>query len=360
MAGYKIGAPVYCQDGRCGTLVKVVLDPHTRRVTDLIVEKGFLQKKDRVIPVSAVAEVADDRIVLKVRSTELAQFPEFREEEFRVPAPEFEKETAYTAAEILHWATRYGMAVEHLRPMVRYRVKVGVDPEEQVIGRGTKVFALDGPVGEIDHVLVDKKTNEVTHFVIRKGILPRRVVVPMSWVNNVLDDGVYLKVSREELEKLTQHVRRADEDIAAEVRDRLAQVSEYDLSRVQAEVHDGVVRLTGQVKDVAARRHAEIVARRVEGVIDVENAITTDTGVVARVLSALLEDPRTRLYTIEVTSDHGVVTLSGTVPSEEVKRAAEEIARRQKGVVSVINALKVQADEWEPLFPPPVPPVATA
>ena len=137
-------------------------------------------------------------------------------------------------------------------------------------------------------------------------------------------------------------------------------MSEYDLSRVQAEVHDGVVRLSGQVKDVAARRHAEIVARRVEGVIDVENAITTDTGVVARVLSALLEDPRTRLYTIEVTSDHGVVTLSGTVPSEEVKRAAEEIARRQKGVVSVINALKVQADEWEPLFPPPVPPVATA
>ncbi len=355
MTGYRIGTPVYCQDGRCGTLVKVVMDPHTRRVTDLIVEKGFLQKKDRVIPVSAVQDANDDRIVLNVESKELAHFPEYREEEFRVPSPDFEKETAYTAAQILHWATRYGMAVDHLRPMVRQRVKTGIDPEERTIGKGTRVFALDGPVGEIDHVLVDKHTNEVTHFVIKKGILPRRVVVPMSLVSNVLDDGVYLKVDKEHLKELTQHVRRADADIVVEVRDRLAQTTEHDLSRVQAYVRDGVVRLTGQVKDVAARRFAEIVARRVEGVIDVENEITTDTGVVARVTAALLEDPRTRLHTIEVSSEHGVVTLSGTVPSEEVKRAAEEIARQQKGVVSVINALHVKADEWEVLFPPVAP-----
>lgn len=352
---FKIGTPVYTQDGRCGTLVKVVLDPHTRRVTDLIVEKGFLQKKDRVIPVSAVQEVSDERIVLNITSEQLAHFPEFREEEFRVPAPEFEKETPYTAAQILHWATRYGIAIDHLRPIVRYKVKVGVDPEERVIGRGTRVVALDGPVGEVDHVLVDPQSRQVTHFVIKKGILPRHVVVPMTLVSNVLDDAIYLKVDKQYLDQLTQHVRRPDEDIAAEVRDRLAEVKEHDLSRVQVTVHEGIVRLTGQVKDVDARRTAEMVARRVEGVIDVENQLTTDTGVVARVTAALLEDPRTRLYPIDVASDHGIVTLSGTVPSEEVKKAAEEIARRQKGVVQVINALQVREEEEEPLLPPVAP-----
>ncbi len=352
MAGYRIGMPVYCQDGRCGTLVKVVLDPHTKRVTDLIVEKGFLQKKDRVIPVTAVQEVTDERIVLRVKSADLSRYPEYREEEFRVPPPDFEHALHYTAHEVLLWANRYGVPIDHLRPMVRQRVKVGVDPEERVIGKGTRVFALDGPVGEVDHVLVDRESNEITHFVIKRGVLPRRVVVPMNLVSNVLDDGVYLKVDKEHLKELTQHVRRADEDIQAEVRDRLAQVSEYDLSRVQAAVNEGVVRLTGQVKDLAARRFAEVVARRVDGVIDVENEITTDTGVVARVTAALLEDPRTRLHTIEVSSEHGIVTLSGTVPSEEVKRAAEDIARRQKGVVSVINALHVKPDQWEVLFPP--------
>lgn len=347
--------PVYCRDGRCGTLVKVVLDPHTKRVTDLIVEKGFLQKKDRVIPVTAVEEVTDERVVLKVKSDELTRFPEYREAEFEAPPPDFEQVTRYLAHEALVWATRYGMSIDHLIPKVRERVKVGVDPEERLIGRGTRVFALDGPVGEIDHVLVDKNTHEVTHFVIRQGILPRRVVVPMAWVSNVLDDGVYLKVDKAQLSELNQHVRRPDEDIQAEVRDRLAKVTEHDLSRVLAEVKEGIVRLTGQVKDVAARREAEVVARRVEGVIDVENEITTDTGVVARVIAALLEDPRTRLYPIEVSSEHGVVTLSGTVPSEEVKRAAEEIARRQRGVVSVINALHVKPEEWEVLIPPLAP-----
>ncbi len=351
MVKYRIGSAVYCQDGRCGTLVKVVMDPHTRRVTDLIVEKGFLQKKDRVIPVSAVAEADEERILLNVTSKELAHFPEYREYEFRTPAPDFDT-GLYLETEVLHWATRYGMALDTLRPMIRQRVREGIDPEQRVIGRGTRVFALDGPVGVIDHVLVDRETGEITHVVVRKGILPRRVVIPMAMVSNVLDDGVYLKVSKDTLAELTQHVRRADEDIQAEVRDRLAAVDEYDLSHVQAEVKEGIVHLTGQVKDVAERRYAEIVARRVDGVIDVENEITTDTGVVARVTAALLEDPRTRLHTIEVSSDHGIVTLSGTVPTEEVKRAAEEIARRQKGVVTVINELRVQPDRWEPLFPP--------
>ncbi len=352
MNRFKIGADVYCADGRCGKLVKVVLDPHTKRVTHLIVEKGYLQKKDRVIPVSAVAEVKDDRIILKTASEELKQFPEYKEEDFLVPASDFAQDLDYTRAQILIWASLYGSPLEMTQPMIRQRVKRGVDPEQPVIGRGTKVFALDGPVGEIDHVLVDKRTGEITHIVVRKGILPRYVVIPMKWVSNILDDGVYLKVDKKQLEEARHYIPRADEDILAEVREKLAKATERDLSHVTAEVRDGVVYLSGQVKDVESKWYAEKIARRVRGVIDVENGLTTDTEVVARVTAALLEDPRTARYAIEVASEHGIVTLSGVVPSEEVKRAAEEIARRQKGVVTVINALEVRPEAFEYWTPP--------
>ncbi|NPA90616.1 MAG: BON domain-containing protein [Chloroflexi bacterium] len=355
MADFKIGADVYCADGRCGRLIKVVLDPHTKRVTHLIVEKGFLQKKDRVIPVDAVERVEEDRIWLKVRSDELSQFPEYREEEFEVPAPDFKPDIDYTRAQILIWASLYGSPIEMVQPMIRQRVKIGVDPDQPVIGRGTKVYAIDGPVGEIDHVLVDKRTGEITHIIVRKGILPRHVVVPFHLVSSVLDDGVYLKVTKKELEQMRHYIPRADEDIQAEVRDKLAQATEHDLSKVQAEVRDGVVYLSGQVKDVESKWYAERLARSVRGVIDVENALTTDTEVVARVTAALLEDPRTSRYPIEVVSEHGIVTLSGVVPSEEVKRAAEEIARRQKGVITVINALEVRPEDFEYWTPPFVP-----
>jgi osmotically-inducible protein OsmY len=60
-----------------------------------------------------------------------------------------------------------------------------------------------------------------------------------------------------------------------------------------------------------------------------------------RVVADLLEDPRTKDARLDVGCTQGVCTLSGTVKSEAVREAAEEIARRQPGVVTVINELKV-------------------
>lgn len=61
-----------------------------------------------------------------------------------------------------------------------------------------------------------------------------------------------------------------------------------------------------------------------------------------RVANALLEDPRTEEAIIDVANDRGMITLTGTVQSEEIRRAAEEIARDQQGVISVVNELKVE------------------
>jgi osmotically-inducible protein OsmY len=60
-----------------------------------------------------------------------------------------------------------------------------------------------------------------------------------------------------------------------------------------------------------------------------------------KVSAALNGDERTAKYGIEVIDQHGLVTLKGTVPSEEVVRAAVEIAGEQEGVVDVVDALEV-------------------
>lgn len=58
--------------------------------------------------------------------------------------------------------------------------------------------------------------------------------------------------------------------------------------------------------------------------------------------NALLEDPRTTEAILDVANNRGVVTLTGTVDSEEIRQAAEEIARQQQGVLTVVNELKVE------------------
>jgi osmotically-inducible protein OsmY len=58
----------------------------------------------------------------------------------------------------------------------------------------------------------------------------------------------------------------------------------------------------------------------------------------------LLEDPRTKNvgHQIEVIAERGIVTLTGTVPSENVRAAAVEIARNAPGVITVRDELKVK------------------
>ena len=65
------------------------------------------------------------------------------------------------------------------------------------------------------------------------------------------------------------------------------------------------------------------------------------TVIVDRVMDALINDPRTKNAQIDVVNDRGIVTLQGTVKKDDVRRAAEEIARRQDGVITVINEIKI-------------------
>jgi hypothetical protein len=58
--------------------------------------------------------------------------------------------------------------------------------------------------------------------------------------------------------------------------------------------------------------------------------------------AALSEDPRTATAVIEVVYERGVITLTGEVENESAHVAAEEIAHRHEGVVSVVNALEVR------------------
>jgi hyperosmotically inducible protein len=81
-----------------------------------------------------------------------------------------------------------------------------------------------------------------------------------------------------------------------------------------------------------------------------------DSDLVAQVTNALLNNRRTKDAVIDVSSQGGVVTLSGTVSSHRVKQAAEEIARQQEGVITVVNDLSLQAGEDEAL---PIKPVVT-
>jgi osmotically-inducible protein OsmY len=66
-----------------------------------------------------------------------------------------------------------------------------------------------------------------------------------------------------------------------------------------------------------------------------------------RVAAALQDDPRTRDAAIDVVDENGIVTLTGSVATEDVREAAEEIAQQEEDVVEVINELRIEEDDDE-------------
>jgi hypothetical protein len=71
-----------------------------------------------------------------------------------------------------------------------------------------------------------------------------------------------------------------------------------------------------------------------------------DATITARILSRLAADGDVSVFDIEVSTERGVVTLQGTVESEEQRLRAEALAEETSGVVRVENRIVV-----EPLGP---------
>ena len=77
------------------------------------------------------------------------------------------------------------------------------------------VISTDGDkVGEIDRVVIDPKTDAVTHIVIRKGFLfTEDKVVPVDWISTAAGEPIVLDVSKDKIDSLpdfkeTHYVRR--------------------------------------------------------------------------------------------------------------------------------------------------------
>ena len=82
---------------------------------------------------------------------------------------------------------------------------------EVVIRRGTSVEATDGAVGKVDEFLVDPEDDSISHLVLREGHLwgKKDVTIPVSEIDKITDEAVYLKLDKETIETLpTVPVRR--------------------------------------------------------------------------------------------------------------------------------------------------------
>jgi osmotically-inducible protein OsmY len=122
--------------------------------------------------------------------------------------------------------------------------------------------------------------------------------------------------------------------------------------RIKVETRQGVVTLRGKVGTAEERASAEHIARDLDGVTSVRNALEVvpdtirdnvnakDDQLIQTVRERLDGDAQFKEAEIRVRADNGVVTLMGNVPNAKAKDRAIEMTRKTPGVRGVRNELQ--------------------
>ena len=141
----------------------------------------------------------------------------------------------------------------------------------------------------------------------------------------------------------------SDELIMLAIDDELRRSEAVDGHRIDVDVDQGIVTLSGHVSNLLARKVAVGLAERIRGVVSVIDEMVVnpiareDEDLAKDILDALKADPSTHHMTIKVDVERGEVTLSGEVPTHGEKTLVGEVAMGVKGITELTNNIAVNS-----------------
>jgi uncharacterized protein YrrD len=210
---YVKGSEVFTATGeKVGTVSRVVIDAKTKDVTDLVVERGVLEREEKVIPIGLVNVENEDRILLRETNQSVDDLADYETTHYvpieKVGAP-------YQDVDASYWYPPVGYQI----PMPRAGFPSNTVPEEVpvtetslpegriAIAEGVQVVSADDHhIGNVEQVITDDEGNTVTHFVIGKGfLLKEHKMVPADWVTGMKDDQVRLSVDANLFDRLPDY-----------------------------------------------------------------------------------------------------------------------------------------------------------
>lgn len=210
------GADVYSSEGtKLGSLDRVILDPKTREVTDLIISRGHLFAAKKIVNMDTIDQAVQDKITLRGPKQDLDDFLDFEETHYvdmdqteNPGSDELPASYWYPPTDFAWWRVGSpGMATPYIYPAIPTYVaktKQNIPEGTVALEEGAKVMTQDDKhVGNIVEVVVDTQDNRVTHFVIDEGVLFKDCkLVPVTWISEIGENEVHLSVESSLLDHL--------------------------------------------------------------------------------------------------------------------------------------------------------------
>lgn len=201
-------AEVLCSDGPAGRSTYVIFNPNDHRMTHLVVQSNRPPFDEHLVPVDQVAATTNDLIRLKCTRKDLYAMEPFECEQYiRTKLPEYlTSQSAYPISGMM-----ITTEVDAYVPVKISNIPAG----EMAVKRGARVEAIDGPVGQVDELLMNSGNMQVTHLVVLERHLMehREITIPVSQIDRVFEDKIYLKLDRQSVEQLpTTPIQRWPQD----------------------------------------------------------------------------------------------------------------------------------------------------
>jgi len=141
----------------------------------------------------------------------------------------------------------------------------------------------------------------------------------------------------------------SDEDIKQSVVRAFAEDPDLDTTDIRVSVKNATVTLEGSVDEFWKRGEAERIACRARGVCDIVNKLAVvptmsiaDETIADDVRAAIERNRNVNIEDVTINVSDGVVTLSGSVPTQAARTAAVNAADFTRGVVDVIDNLVIR------------------
>ncbi len=231
---YEIGAQAYCQEGECGELVRVVIDPIKCAITHLVVEARNSREFGRLVPVDLVETATEKELHLSCTREKFEALEEAEETKFIASSSAI---GGYRQNQMLLMPF-FGLGMGGLGMgglgmgglgmgglgmgglgmgglgmgglgmgggASHQAVTYDKVPQGEVeVKRGQRVHALDGPIGHVRGLVVDPTDHQVTHILLDEGHLwgKKEVSIPIGEVIGVDDDGVRVSLTKSAVEQL--------------------------------------------------------------------------------------------------------------------------------------------------------------
>jgi sporulation protein YlmC with PRC-barrel domain len=198
---FTIGAEITCGGEVCGKLTRLVLDPIAKVVTHVVAEPKAPEDISRLVPVGRVESATPERVRLNLTQAEYGQLEPAEEVQFLPGNP---LSGAFGPGQVMAWPY-YSLNTgaegsELITPVTYDKVPLG----EVDVRRGDRVHTTDGEIGRVEGLAVDAGDKHVTHVLLQAGHLWDRkdVAIPISAVDKVDEEGIKLKLSKEQVKGL--------------------------------------------------------------------------------------------------------------------------------------------------------------